>query len=401
MKMWPQKWKASESPGSTRRADGAGRRAAAISAPPTRARKPRREVLAAATRSRARGAAPPGPVEMLRTRHPRRDPLQPFAGASRGRDDALELREVVEGALGEHRPVATSAIAKGLPGMSSAPPQLRLGGLVEDADVELGLAGEALDRGLEARQRWQPSEVKTASASPRSCAAGSARAAGRGRRARGPRRRSRARRLEPRRRRSMPTSRASASTATASPAQAAARRRGRAASHCRCSSRRTETRAARRRPPPAPGCGRPPSGSPASESRSRRRERRPGPGAARRPSARRTAASARRRRRPPRRSRSRRPSASPSSRAIRSPRRRRASGPSAKPKLASAARLDAETPAWRALPPRALLPARRGKRSRSSLAAQASSSGALPAQRSPHLSEAALALHLLLDPVAL
>src|SRR3954468_18799230 len=81
--MCPQKWKASASPGLTSRA-AAPAAVAANRASPTRASRPRREVRAASDSSM--------------------DRLQrPLLG---GADDALELGEPVERALGEDDPVA-------------------------------------------------------------------------------------------------------------------------------------------------------------------------------------------------------------------------------------------------------------------------------------------------------
>src|SRR4051812_6993685 len=81
--MWPQKWKASASPGLTSFATVVAA-VAASSASPARASSPRRDVRAASCSSM-------GGLERA-----------PLGGA----DDALELAEAVEGALRQHDPVA-------------------------------------------------------------------------------------------------------------------------------------------------------------------------------------------------------------------------------------------------------------------------------------------------------
>src|SRR4051812_48612167 len=84
--MCPQKWNASASPGLISDA-AVGAPAAASTAPPTRARKPRREV-SDASRSESRSAT------------------DGLAAALRGGEHGLELRGGVERPLGEHGPLA-------------------------------------------------------------------------------------------------------------------------------------------------------------------------------------------------------------------------------------------------------------------------------------------------------
>src|SRR6266540_1941027 len=131
VKVWPQKWKASESPGSIR-VPTVRAAASATSAPPTLARNPRRDVSRASesvSRSRCSGTAPLG-----------------------GGQHALQLGEVVEGALGEN----SAAVAQGdgdgerAAGNPEVAPERGVHDLVEDADPDVGIPGDVLDRG---RQR--------------------------------------------------------------------------------------------------------------------------------------------------------------------------------------------------------------------------------------------------------
>src|SRR5918995_409759 len=132
VKMWPQKWKASDSPGSIRfptvRAP-----VSAISAPPTLARKPRREV------SRARPS-------VIRSRCSGTGRLDPSAG---GGEHALELRQVIVGALGEHGAVAVEGEREGAAGDLEAAPEGGLGDLIETGDGDPGVLGDVVDRGRE------------------------------------------------------------------------------------------------------------------------------------------------------------------------------------------------------------------------------------------------------------
>src|SRR3954454_12424605 len=129
VKVWPQKWKASDSPGSinvpTVRAA-----VSAISAPPTRARKPRRELSRASEsvmRSRCSGTGclfPP----------------------CRRRKHAFELGQIVERPLCEHRALPIEGEREGTAWDLEVPPELRLDHLVEDADRDARVLGHVLDR---------------------------------------------------------------------------------------------------------------------------------------------------------------------------------------------------------------------------------------------------------------
>src|SRR4051812_1188267 len=90
--MWPQKWKASASPGLTMSLTAAAAPADS-SAPPTRASSPRREVRAAIA------SLQPSPMQQLQ-----RVPRLPGAALGRG-DDRLQLAQPVEGALRQDGPV--------------------------------------------------------------------------------------------------------------------------------------------------------------------------------------------------------------------------------------------------------------------------------------------------------
>ena len=150
MKMWPQKWKASESPGSIR-VPTVRAAVTAISAPPTRARKPRRELSRASEsvrRSRCSGTRG--------TRSgPRESPIGIRLGALRppplgGRDHALQLGEVVEGPLGEHGSLGDRGRSRtGSPGSrarATAPPRRPR----RRRRPRPRVASDALDRGSEA-----------------------------------------------------------------------------------------------------------------------------------------------------------------------------------------------------------------------------------------------------------
>src|SRR3954469_3955276 len=121
--MWPQKWKASASPGLTT-LDTALAAVAANSASPTRASRPRGDVRAARSSS----------MDRLE-----RAPL--------GRaDDALELGEPVERPLGQHDPVArVQGDRVRRAGHAGDSPGLRVTVLVEDLDGQPRLAAEQLD----------------------------------------------------------------------------------------------------------------------------------------------------------------------------------------------------------------------------------------------------------------
>src|SRR3954447_177712 len=124
----PQKWKASESPGSisvpTVRAA-----VSATRAPPTRARKPRREVSrarASVTRSRCSGMS-----------------------ARRGRQNALQLGEVVEGPLGEDDSLIVGGDRERAAGDTELAPERRISRLVEHTDSDVRVVSDVLDRGRE------------------------------------------------------------------------------------------------------------------------------------------------------------------------------------------------------------------------------------------------------------
>src|SRR5206468_11429967 len=87
--VWPQKWKASDSPGSIR-VPTVRAAVIAMSAPPTRARKPRRE-------------EPRASESLIRSRCSGTDRVPP---ALRRGQNALELRQVVEGPLCQHLALA-------------------------------------------------------------------------------------------------------------------------------------------------------------------------------------------------------------------------------------------------------------------------------------------------------
>src|SRR5215216_5713121 len=156
--MWPQKWKASASPGRTARATSPPAVSAVI-APPIRARKPRREVPAASPSSALPAESPAGSGnERLR------DP--PFAPAVlRGGEDALELREVVERALREHGAVEIERDRERAPGNAELAPRRRVGVLLERPHGEFGIACEHGDDGSSAAQTRHPLETNTANAS--------------------------------------------------------------------------------------------------------------------------------------------------------------------------------------------------------------------------------------------
>src|SRR4051794_29949973 len=122
--MWPQKWKASASPGLTT-LDTALAAVAANSASPTLASSPRREVRAASSSSM--------------------DRLQ---RAALGRaDHALELGEPVERPLGQDDPVAwIEGDRVGGPRDARGGPRVGLALLVEDLDGQPRLGAEQLDR---------------------------------------------------------------------------------------------------------------------------------------------------------------------------------------------------------------------------------------------------------------
>src|SRR5262249_48526050 len=102
----------------------------ATRAPPTRARKPRREV------SRARES-------VIRSRCSGTDRASP---PLRRRQNALQLRQVVEGPLGEHRSLPVERERERAPRDAEALPELRLGDLVEDPDRHPRVLGHILDR---------------------------------------------------------------------------------------------------------------------------------------------------------------------------------------------------------------------------------------------------------------
>ncbi len=160
MKVWPQRWKAPASPGGTTARTTVPAPAAAISAPLTRARKPRREVLEArssASRSRCSGIEPDLPSPMWS-----RD-LAPGPAALRGRHDALELGEVVEGPLGQHGPVgARGRSRRGCPGSSSSRQAWASATSSKTRTSSPGSARRLSIAGSSVWQRWQPSLLKTA-----------------------------------------------------------------------------------------------------------------------------------------------------------------------------------------------------------------------------------------------
>ena len=102
------------------------------------------------------------PLERVDTQRLHRPSLgaAPLGG---GGEDALELGEVVEGSFASTVPSRSSAIAYGLPGISSA----RHVGLRSPRTPRPRARSRSRrrDRRLEPRRTWQPSEVKTASTS--------------------------------------------------------------------------------------------------------------------------------------------------------------------------------------------------------------------------------------------
>src|SRR5512132_2333377 len=129
VKVCPQKWNASESPGSisvpTVRAA-----VRATSAPPTRARKPRREVFRASesvSRSRCSG-------------------IDRTTSSRCSRQHALQLHEIVEGSLGEDGAMAIECDGKRTAGDSQIAPQLTFHVLVEDTNRDAWVLCHVLDR---------------------------------------------------------------------------------------------------------------------------------------------------------------------------------------------------------------------------------------------------------------
>ena len=267
MKMWPQKWKASASPGFT--AFATTPPAVAASRPaPTRARKPRRELSPASESS----ASP------IRSRSATSGPRRP--GPARRRSAVASTlsswARLLNVPLARTAPSGSRAIANGLPGIRSslqtsasatsskistatAGSPARVGDrrLQPAADVA-ALRGEHGERQLafgRALEALDQSPTRAPSSGPSSGI--SSAAAG------------------PRRSRSIPTSRASARTATARPRQHEQRDRepepepliGGQASL----GQQREGREARRR---GPGCAPPTASRRSSASRSRRRARR-------------------------------------------------------------------------------------------------------------------------------
>src|SRR3954451_13581085 len=129
VKVCPQKWKASESPGSisvpTVRAA-----VSATRAPPTRARKPRREVSRAS-------------LSAMLSRCSGIDRLRPATGG--GRQDALELCEVVERPLRQDRAALVGGDRERTARYSEIPPERSVGDLVEDAHGDLRILRHVLD----------------------------------------------------------------------------------------------------------------------------------------------------------------------------------------------------------------------------------------------------------------
>ena len=132
MNVWPQKWNASDSPGaiSVPTVRAAVR---ATRAPPTLARKPRRELsLARASENLSRCSGT--------------DRRPPSLGCGQ---DALELRQVVERPLGEDSALRVERQRKWATGDLEAPPELRLGHFVEHRDGDVWVLGDVLYRGNE------------------------------------------------------------------------------------------------------------------------------------------------------------------------------------------------------------------------------------------------------------
>src|SRR5436190_12186720 len=124
--MWPQKWKASASPGRTAAARALPP-AAAKSKRPTRPRKPRLDVSCASESLRRSLASGTCPLE---------DPL-----LCRG-EHALELAEAVERALRPHDAVPVERDGEGAPGDAQRAPRVRVLLLVEDPQRDNRVATE-------------------------------------------------------------------------------------------------------------------------------------------------------------------------------------------------------------------------------------------------------------------
>src|SRR4051812_37691435 len=125
VKVCPQKWNASESPGSIS-VPTVLAAVSATSAPPTRARKPRRDVSrarASETRSRCSGTTP-----------------------RRRGQNALQLGEVVEGPLREDGALVVGGDCKRAARDAEVAPERGVRRLVEDADGDVGIVGDVLDR---------------------------------------------------------------------------------------------------------------------------------------------------------------------------------------------------------------------------------------------------------------
>ena len=148
VKICPQKWNASESPGSTSAADRPSRREPHQGAADARRESHGATCCAPASRSPRRdGQAPTGSL-------PSRPSLEPSATgtpvrppAVRRCEHALELREAVEGALGENRPGDVEGDREGAAGHAEVAPDLGIGDLVEARHRYLRVVRDALHRG--------------------------------------------------------------------------------------------------------------------------------------------------------------------------------------------------------------------------------------------------------------
>ena len=145
----------------------------AISAPPTRARNPRRELFRASesiARSRGSGTDRQSPQALLRRTLARAEPVR--SPAFGGGQNALELGEVVERPLREHHAVGSHGQRERATRDLQASPELGVRDLIEGGDGDLGSFATFSMAGAMSRQMWQPSDVNTASPR-RSAAAGS------------------------------------------------------------------------------------------------------------------------------------------------------------------------------------------------------------------------------------
>src|SRR4051812_50166980 len=76
--------------------------------------------------------------------------------ARRGRQNALQLGEVVEGPLGEDDSLIVGGDRERAAGDTELAPERRVGGLVEDTDGDVRVVRDVLDRGREGLAEMAP-----------------------------------------------------------------------------------------------------------------------------------------------------------------------------------------------------------------------------------------------------